>query len=85
MADYANTRGREPASAAVQEKHRPPVKMTVPLAWDVHVRLTGLAALRGQTLGEVAAEFIEAGVAFSGVRVFLQGAPTDTTEKEDAA
>ena len=53
------------------EQIRPPVKTSVPLPFNVHVRLAALAALRGQTLGELAAEFIAAGVDASGVKVSL--------------
>jgi macrodomain Ter protein organizer (MatP/YcbG family) len=48
------------------------VKTSVPLPFNVHVRLAALAALRGQTLGELAAEFIAAGVDASGVRVSME-------------
>jgi len=53
------------------EQSRPPVKTSVPLSFSVHVRLAALAALRGQTLGDLAAEFIAAGVDASGVKVSL--------------
>jgi hypothetical protein len=45
------------------------VKVSVPLLPRTHVRLKGLAAIRNQTIGELAADFITAAVIKTGVRV----------------
>jgi hypothetical protein len=61
------------------------VKTSVPLPFDLHVRLSALAALRGQGIGELAAELITVGVTISGVRVFLQSDSTAASDEEVSA
>jgi hypothetical protein len=85
MSDPVNARARKRASGRAGEQAQPPVRTSVPLPFDVHARLTGLAALQGRTLGDVAAEFVEAGVSASGVRLYVPSASTGTTEPEEAA
>jgi hypothetical protein len=85
MSEPVKARPHKRASARAGEQAQPPVRTSVPLPFDVHVRLTGLAALQGRSLGDVAAEFIEAGVSASGVRLYVLSASTGTTEQEEAA
>jgi hypothetical protein len=85
MSDPLNARSRKRPNARTGEQAQPPVRTSVPLPFDVHARLTGLAALLGRALGDVAAEFVEAGVSASGVRLYVLSASTGTTEPEEAA
>jgi hypothetical protein len=55
------------------------VRTSIPLPADVHTRLRGLAALRGITSGELAAELIARGLAAAGIRVFCQSLDAPST------
>lgn len=71
MSEPAKPTRRKQAPAVLTQPERT-VKASVPLPASLHARLAGLALLRGQTLGQVAAEMIEQAVVASGVRLFLQ-------------